>query len=220
VTRRERWLLGSAVVGVAVYAALWLGVATLWHPLIELDRWALDATYRYGDDHPGWIRGWDVFCLVFGPALFRIVGLALIVMAFVRRQARLAFFLLASVELSGLVVEIAKHEADRPRPATALVAVGGTAFPSGHALGVIVGVLAFGFLLWPRVRHTLRPCLVVAGVLIVVAIGVGRVVLNVHHPSDVLAGWALGYAYFAICLLLVPPLTVEDEIPAVPDTAH
>jgi len=28
------------------------------------------------------------------------------------------------------------------------------------------------------------------------AIGIGRVVLNVHYPSDVLAGWALGYAYF------------------------
>ena len=35
------------------------------------------------------------------------------------------------------------------------------------------------------------------GAVLVVAIGIGRVVLNVHHPSDVLAGWALGYAYFA-----------------------
>ena len=60
---------------------------------------------------------------------------------------------------------------------------------------------------------------------IVVAIGVGRVVLNVHHPSDVLAGWALGYAYFVACLLVVPrrldrPITAADEIPAAPGTAR
>jgi membrane-associated phospholipid phosphatase len=42
-------------------------------------------------------------------------------------------------------------------------------------------------------------------------------------PSDVLAGWALGYAYFVACLLLVPPsrpVTVTDETPAAPGTAR
>jgi membrane-associated phospholipid phosphatase len=56
-----------------------------------------------------------------------------------------------------------------------------------------------------------------------VAIGIGRVVLNVHHPSDVLAGWSLGYAYFVACLLMVPPtrpVTVVDETPAAPGIAR
>jgi undecaprenyl-diphosphatase len=34
----------------------------------------------------------------------------------------------------------------------------------------------------------------------VLAVGFGRVALNVHHPSDVLGGWALGYLYFAACM--------------------
>jgi membrane-associated phospholipid phosphatase len=61
------------------------------------------------------------------------------------------------------------------------------------------------------------------GAVIVIAIGVGRVVLNVHHPSDVLAGWALGYAYFVACLLMLPPtrpITEADETPAAPDIAR
>jgi membrane-associated phospholipid phosphatase len=58
---------------------------------------------------------------------------------------------------------------------------------------------------------------------VVVAIGVGRVVLNVHHPTDVVAGWALGYAYFVLCLLLVTPtrpVTVADETPVTPGTSR
>jgi undecaprenyl-diphosphatase len=36
------------------------------------------------------------------------------------------------------------------------------------------------------------------------------VVLNVHHPSDVLAGWALGLLYYLICVVLVPPRVSTD----------
>ena len=68
-------------------------------------------------------------------------------------------------------------------------------------------------------RRPLRVWLVVVGVVVVLAIGIGRVVLNVHHPSDVLAGWALGYVWFVVCVLSVPPtapVTAADETPAVP----
>jgi membrane-associated phospholipid phosphatase len=98
-----------------------------------------------------------------------------------------------------------------------------TSFPSGHALGVAVGVLALLTVVLPVVRRPLRAWLVALGALIVVTIGIGRVVLNVHYPSDVVAGWALGYAYFVACLLMVPPtrpVTVTDETPAALDTAR
>ena len=127
-----------------------------------------------------------------------------------------------SVELGGLVTEIAKQAADRPRPASALVCASSTSFPSGHAVGVMVGVLALLTVIWPTVRRPLRIWLIALGAVVVVAIGVGRVVLNVHHPSDVVAGWALGYAYYVACLLMVPPspLRAADEIPAAPGSAR
>ncbi len=208
---------------VVVYALLWVGFAAQWTWLDTVDSWALDTAYRYGVAHPGWVTAWNVLCTVLSPTIFRLVSLVLIVVALARRNVRIAMFLLISVELSGLVVEVAKGAADRPRPSTALVSASATAFPSGHALGVIVGVLAVLAITLPVVGRSLRAWLIALGVVVVIAIGVGRVVLNVHHPSDVLAGWALGYAYFALCLLLVPPwrpITESDEIPGAPGIAR
>jgi undecaprenyl-diphosphatase len=220
---RKSWLIATAALAVAVYALMWIGYALQWNWLMAIDSSGLDATHRYGVAHPGWVTAWDVFCTVLGPTVFRLLTLVVIIFSLVRRNLRVALFLVISVELSGLITEIAKYAANRPRPATALVSAPSTAFPSGHALGVMVGVLALLTVGLPVMRRPLRAWLVALGALTVVAIGIGRVVLNVHHPTDVLAGWALGYAYFVACLLMVPPswpVTLTDEKPAAPGIAR
>ncbi|MFV8167090.1 phosphatase PAP2 family protein [Mycobacterium sp. 134] len=220
---RARWLIVSAVLAVALYAALWVGYAMQWTWLADLDDAGLAGPYRYGAAHPAWVTAWDVFCTVFGPFAFRLLALVMIVVALVRRRPRIALFLVLTVELSAVTTELAKFLADRPRPATALVHALSTSFPSGHALGVMVSVLALSALAWPRLAPRLRAWWVVTGVLLVVAIGVGRVVLNVHHPSDVVAGWALGYAWFVAVYLLYPPyaaVTAPDGTPAAPGNAR
>ena len=222
-TPQRTWLLWSAAAAVALYALMWIGYVSQWNWLGTIDSSALDALHRYGVVHPAWVTLWNVFCTVLGPTAFRLVALVVIVVALVRRNLRVALFLVISVELSGLVTEIAKQAADRPRPDTALVSAPATAFPSGHAVGVTIGVAALLTVALPVVRRPLRVWLITLGTVVVVAIGIGRVVLNVHHPSDVLAGWALGFAYFAACLLMVPPtrpVTEADETPAAPDIAH
>jgi membrane-associated phospholipid phosphatase len=222
VIRQRRWLAWSAVLAAALYALTWTGYVLQWNWLTAIDSSTLDALHRHGVAHPGWVTAWAVFCTVLGPTAFRLIALIVIVVALVRRNLRVALFLVISVELSGLVTEIAKQASDRPRPVSALVTAPSTAFPSGHAVGVTIGVLALLTVALPVSRRSLRGWLIALGAVVVVAIGIGRVVLNVHHPSDVLAGWALGYAYFVACLLMVPPsrpITEADEIPAAPDTA-
>jgi membrane-associated phospholipid phosphatase len=223
VTLRTTWLIVSAVVAVAVYVLMWIGYASNWNWLTSIDAYWLDVAHRYGVAHPGWVMAWDVFCTVLGPTVFRLVALIVIVFALVRRNLRVAVFLVISVELAGIITEIAKYAANRPRPATALVSALSTSFPSGHALGVMVGVLALLTVVLPLVRRPLRAWLIAIGAVIVILIGIGRVVLNVHHPSDVIAGWAFGYAYFVACLLLIPPsrrVTAADETPATRGSAR
>ncbi|MGA5462049.1 phosphatase PAP2 family protein [Mycobacterium sp. NPDC050041] len=214
---RRAVLIASALVAVAIYAALWVGFAQGWHWQQAMDSAALDPLHRFGSAHPAWVTGWDVYCTVVNPVVIRILSVFVIVWAFVRRRHRLAVFLVFSVVLSGLVTELAKAAADRPRPSSAFVAANSTSFPSGHALGLMAIVLAVLTVVWPAVRPGRRVPLAVFGGVVVVTIGLARVVLNVHHPSDVLAGWALGYAWFVLCLLLVPPrVRAADETPAVP----
>ena len=216
-------LVASAVVAVAVFAIMGLGYAFDWVWLARLDDWVLAPARRFGEAHPAWVTAWDVYCTVLGPNAFRLITLIVIVVALVRRNVRIAMFLLISVELSGLVTEVAKDLVDRPRPAGALVAAASSSFPSGHALGVMVAVSALMTVVVPVVGVAWRGWVITLGVVIVVTIGAGRVVLNVHHPSDVVAGWALGYVYFAVCLLLVPPsrpITQQDETPAMPGSGR
>lgn len=224
---RRGWLLGSALAAVGVYVLMWLGYTRQWAWVARMDAWALEPLYAIGEAHPGWVSAWTVFCAVLGPGVFRVVTLLVIVVALIRRNIRLAVFLVITVELSGLVTEIAKTLVNRSRPDTAMVSALGESFPSGHALGLMVSVPALLIVVLPFVHVTWRAWLVTLGVVVVVAIGAGRVVLNVHHPSDVIAGWALGYAYLVACLLLVPPrprmqgaITPRDEMPAAPGTAR
>ncbi|WP_102141303.1 phosphatase PAP2 family protein [Mycobacterium hubeiense] len=222
-TAHRRWLIGSAIAAVAIYVLMWIGYASQWNWLVDLDTATLDVLHRYGETRPGWVTAWHVFCTVLGPMAFRLAALVVIVVALTRRNLRLALFLVLSVELSGLLIEIAKRASDRPRPATALVFAPSSSFPSGHALGVMVGVLALLTVVWRFLRAPLRGWLIAVGAVIVIAIGLGRVVLNVHHLSDVIAGWALGYAHFVACVLMLQPsapVTEADETPATPGSAR
>jgi undecaprenyl-diphosphatase len=220
---RRTALLAGAVPAAVVFLVALAGVLARWEWMENVDWAVLDPLYRYGVAHPGWVTAWDVLCTVFHPAVFRLIALIWIVYLLMGRRPdryRVALFLAATVEFSALIVMFAKAIVSRPRPATALVPELSSSFPSGHALGTAVAATAMLFAASPWLRGRWRTVSIVVGALIVIAVGAGRVVLNVHHPSDVLAGWALGYLWVLVCLPMLTSgrVTVVDETPAVTDT--
>jgi undecaprenyl-diphosphatase len=83
-------------------------------------------------------------------------------------------------------------------------------FPSGHAMGSVALVAALVFLLW---RTRWRWPVLVVGILFVFGVGLSRLYLGVHYPSDVLAGWSasLGWAVGVRALWRVPIRTLWAE---------
>jgi undecaprenyl-diphosphatase len=218
---RAKWTAASAALAAVVYIATWIGWTLPWKWIADVDSSTLATSYRLAVEYPAWVGTWDAICTLFSPFVFRVVAAGVIVHALIRKKRRTAVFLLLAVELSGPLTVLAKWVGDRPRPDTAMVAASSTSFPSGHAVGVMASVLAFAVVLAPYVRADLRRVLVVAGVLIIVAVGVGRVALNVHHASDVVAGWALGYLWVLVCLPVIRPIARVRAVagtPADPDS--
>jgi undecaprenyl-diphosphatase len=142
------------------------------------------------------------------PALI-ILAAAAAVLLLLSAHRRRAILLLAIVLSGRLLVEIQKAGFDRlrPDPSGRLVAVQTMSFPSGHAANTMAAFLAIALLApWSGARRTAG---IVAAILLSLLVGSTRLVLAVHWPSDVVAGWAFGAAW----TLLLVRLTVGTSAP-------
>jgi membrane-associated phospholipid phosphatase len=205
-TRERAAIAGSlAVAALAVYAVMWVGYLQNLKWLHSVDWSLLNAAHDIGVKHPVWVRFWAGVSFVLGPVPLRLLGTVAAVAAVVKRNIRAALLLLACAPLNGFVTMAAKGLVNRPRPSTMLVAAPSTSFPSGHALETTASLLALLTLLLPMMRRMMGGVAIALTALILLLVGVARVALNVHYPSDVLAGWSLGYLYFLVCLLVFRP---------------
>ncbi len=101
--------------------------------------------------------------------------------------------------LTWIAVQITKAAVDRPRPPGSLVHTVGAAFPSGHAANAVAWA-AVGVALVRALRgRTSEVAFATIGVIMAAAIGLSRVLLGAHYLSDVVAGWGLGAAIYALC---------------------
>ena len=107
-----------------------------------------------------------------------------------------AIALALAVILTQLVVEVLKGIVERPRPPAneAVTDAGGFSFPSGHSA---TSAALFGVLTLVAARHLeggLQRAAAAVGVALIAAVGVSRILLGAHYPTDVLAGWLTGGA--------------------------
>jgi undecaprenyl-diphosphatase len=141
---------------------------------------------------------------VTGLGSFTILGFVLFatVLYFVLlRRYRTALFVGFSVVGGTILSTGLKVLFDRPRPDVEAVARVFTAsFPSGHATVSAVVYLTLGLLLAEAsTARRLKAYFVGLGIFMTLAVGVSRIYLGVHFPTDVLAGWALGGAWALVC---------------------
>jgi undecaprenyl-diphosphatase len=140
-----------------------------------------------------------------------ICALAAIALAWLRLgYAVLA--LLVSVAATQAVVATLKGVVERPRPVSpdALVEAAGYAFPSGHAATAVALYGTLALIASAHLRGRASLAVLAGGLGLALAIGVTRVYLGAHYPSDVLAGWAVGAVIVAgvwrLVSLVRPPM--------------
>ena len=112
-----------------------------------------------------------------------------------------AVLLLVAVGIADLVsVRVVKPAVDRERPCHSLASVraplgcgSGKSFPSAHAADTAA---AAAVITWAA------PALAALGLGVAVVVGISRVYLGVHYPSDVVAGWVLGAAVGAALIAI------------------
>jgi membrane-associated phospholipid phosphatase/uncharacterized damage-inducible protein DinB len=146
---------------------------------------SLDGVFRFSHEVA---TPWACATLVGGMVLWQLL----------RGHRRLGLAWLALGLAVGWVPEILKAATARPRPDLwpPLVSVSGYSFPSGHASA---GTSLFPLLAWMagRSRPSIAPLAWALALALAAFVGVGRLYLGVHWPSDVLAGWLLGATLYA-----------------------
>ena len=129
-------------------------------------------------------------------------------------RRRLAWLGLASVLAGSGVMNLLKQTYDRPRPDLVGHAAhfAHASFPSGHTTMSAMVYLTLGILL-ARTQNMkrVRVFIVAISVFITGLVGISRVYLGVHWPTDVIAGWALGGAWAAIFWLVA--MKVDPQLP-------
>ena len=124
-----------------------------------------------------------------------IVAIFTLVMLVKKYYSEMLYMDFNAVVASLLIVGL-KHLYHRPRPSIShLVSASGFSFPSGHSLGSVVIFGTIGIVLWQHLhRSWQRYSVSILLALATVMIGLSRIYLGVHYPSDVLAGFVLGLA--------------------------
>jgi undecaprenyl-diphosphatase len=142
-----------------------------------------------------------------------LVAALLLVVELVAGRTRIGLASAATIGLAALINGGAKLVVDRVRPdlLPPIVVEPGYSFPSGHsALSMVAyGIVAVLFARQRGLPRWLRVVGVALAAALVVSIGISRIYLGAHFPSDVLGGWLLG----AVIVLLFASATraVPDE---------
>jgi undecaprenyl-diphosphatase len=191
--------LGAAVL--ALFLFTWLGSEVVEGDTQHFDQVIREWVYRYAS--PGMTHAMTAISLLGYNALIVELAIALAVFGWLRW--RRAAVWLAVAMAGSLVLDLAlKYVYHRTRP----TAYFGTAphsysFPSGHALcafcfyGVLAGLLS------ARIKSlALRIVIWCIAAALVIAIGISRIYLGVHYPSDVVAGYLAAMVWVGTIILL------------------
>jgi len=205
--RGASWRLIAAIV---TLAAIWL--VMLIGGTGPLDRAVYEALYA--GHRPMLVAIARIFTALGEPTVLIAACAASALWLWYVGRARLGVTLLLIAGLGRALSEAQKYWIARVRPDLEphLVVVKTQSFPSGHATSSMIFYLALALALAARTRWARSAA--AAAVLLSLLIGISRVMLGVHWPSDVIGGWAFGMLWVLLTLRPAERLLHADSAKA------
>lgn len=134
--------------------------------------------------------------------LIVMVGLILVFYLWIReKNYRGMLFVLLTLGVGNAINQLIKHYVARPRPEIENQ-LATFSFPSGHAQLSVLYLLTLAYLFTKMTNSNKKATIVwITAILISFFIGLSRVAEGRHFPTDVIAGWSIGYTWFIICVV-------------------
>jgi membrane-associated phospholipid phosphatase len=204
---RDPWGLPATLAGIFMFAGLWffLGIVqdiVAKDPLVVLDLRLHNAVPLFRT--AGMTRIMLTITELGGPGVLSLLCLGTALLSLAQGRVRLAATLVLALMGTGLISTGFKTLIGNARPIDALVSMQDASFPSGHLLSgtVVYGLLA-ALLLGSKASRGVRAIGVTLLLLVIVGIGLSRLYLGVHWPSDLLGSLALALMVLAALLFFL-----------------
>jgi undecaprenyl-diphosphatase len=219
--RRElTWLM----IGVGVCLLLW-GFLALASEVMEGDTKTLDmrilVALRKSDDPsrpigPDWVQNSLMdLTAIGGPTVLGLVVVSVAGFLLLQGRYHTAIVVLATAASGEIANYAMKNLFLRPRPDVVphLRDVTSSSFPSGHAMESAIIYLTLGAMLMRLAerRVTKMYCIGIA-IVLTLLVGISRVYLGVHYPTDVIAGWMFGFFWASLCWMVAKRFERETGV--------
>lgn len=189
-------VLGLVAALIVLGLLSWLASEMLAGETRDFDSLVRDAVH--GAASPGMTRVMEWVTLLGGPVGLVPLGLALALLFYRLGWKRAAVRLAVTMLGAGLLESTLKlgFRRARPSPFFDYLLPSSFSFPSGHALFAFCFFAVLAALLTRRVaRRAARAAVWATAVVLILAISISRVYLGVHYPTDVVAGWGVGFVW-------------------------
>ncbi|KFB09442.1 phosphatase PAP2 family protein [Nitratireductor basaltis] len=204
-------IIMAAILGLGVYGFVAIADEVAEGEMAQIDE-RLFLLFREADDPgeplgPPWLEETAVEVTAIGGYPLIVLTLAAVVGLFlVTKRYGPALYAVLAVGSGALLTHYLKLYYARPRPDLVdhLDAIHTLSFPSGHAMVTTIAYLTLAALVVRFVDdRRVRIYVLSVAVFVAIIVGLSRIYVGVHWPSDVAAGWALGAAWASLSWLVV-----------------
>lgn len=138
-----------------------------------------------------------------GTVVLSVVGFLVAIIFVAKKKLRDGAVIILSLGMASFGVFVLKEIFMRLRPENSLIIESGYSFPSGHATISITFFLVLGYIIYPNLHSRISKIVFATiSILAVLAIGVSRLILNVHWATDIIFGWFLGIVSVGIAIVI------------------